>query len=51
MRGNTKRFFEFFEYLHVLIGCLTDKFRFAVGLYSDNARMTSKRGENKGRVA
>ena len=26
---------------------LTNKFHFAVRLYSDNAQMTSKRGENK----
>ena len=49
VRGNTKHLFEFFEYLHVPIGCLPHKFRFAVGLYSDNARMTSKR-QKKGRV-
>ena len=27
--------------------CLTNRFHFAVRLYSDNAQMTSKRGENK----
>ena len=26
---------------------LTNRFHFAVRLYSDNAQMTSKRGENK----
>ena len=28
-------------------GYLTNRFHFAVRLYSDNAQMTSKRGENK----
>ena len=27
--------------------CLTNRFHFAVRLYSDNAQMTSNRGENK----
>ena len=33
--------------LTLLISYLTNRFHFAVGLYSDNAQMTSKRGENK----
>ena len=32
---------------HEIKGYLTNRFHFAVGLYSDNAQMTSKRGENK----
>ena len=30
-----------------LLNYLTNRFHFAVRLYSDNAQMTSKRGENK----
>ena len=30
-----------------LVEYLTNRFHFAVHLYSDNAQMTSKRGENK----
>ena len=34
--------------LTVPLNCyLTNRFHFAVRLYSDNAQMTSKRGENK----
>ena len=32
---------------HFAILYLTNRFHFAVRLYSDNAQMTSKRGENK----
>ena len=32
---------------HVGVVDLTNRFHFAVRLYSDNAQMTSKRGENK----
>ena len=38
--GQDRRIFFFFLYL-------TNRFHFAVRLYSDNAQMTSKRGENK----
>ena len=31
----------------IRVNTLTNRFHFAVGLYSDNAQMTSKRGENK----
>ena len=33
--------------LHFIDIYLTNRFHFAVRLYSDNAQMTSKRGENK----
>ena len=34
-------------YIIIIIYYLTNRFHFAVRLYSDNAQMTSKRGENK----
>ena len=34
-------------YVVVIMLYLTNRFHFAVRLYSDNAQMTSKRGENK----
>ena len=40
-------FFTFIFFIFLFIHCLTNRFHFAVRLNSDNAQMTSKRGENK----
>ena len=47
MRDDDDNDYDYDYYYYYYYYYLTNRFHFSVRLYSDNAQMTSKRGENK----